>query len=164
MTSWTSVLRSTRALSCVAVLLPSLVACDGITGVDDLSREQSRLDRNWDRFQSAAPLSYTYTVRVACNCPSDVTRAVTVWVDRGSIEYLLYEDDGRPVPFSYSDSFPSVELLFDAIQDAIDAQADFIDVDYDPTYGYPTNVYIDYDRRVADEELSLTTWGLRRWD
>ena len=157
-------LRSTRALLGAALLAPALVACDSITGTDDLSRAQSRLDRNWDRFQSAAPLSYTYTVRVSCECPTDVTRPVTVWVDRGSVEYLLYEDDGRPVPFSYSNSFPSVEQLFDAIQDGIDRQADLIDVEYDPTYGYPTSVYIDYDRRVADEELSLTSWGLRRWD
>ena len=162
-TSATSVLRSTRALFSCALFLPTLVACDSITGTDDLSREQSRLDRNWDRFQSTAPLSYSYVVRVDCQCPTDVTRPVTVWVDRGTIEYLLYEDDGRPVPLSYSNSFLSAEQLFDAIQDGIDRRADLIDVEYDPTYGYPTSVYIDYDRRVADEELSLTTHGLQPW-
>jgi hypothetical protein len=160
----TPLLRTARALVGVALLVSPIIACDSITGVDDLSRAQSELDRNWDRFQSSAPLSYSYTVRVACDCTSDVTRPVTVWVDRGSIEYVLYADDNRPVPLSISNSFPSVEQLFDAIQDAIDRQADYIDVDYDVTYGYPTNVYIDYDRRTADEELSLTTWGLRRWD
>jgi hypothetical protein len=164
MTSLTSVFRSTRALAGAALLLPALVACDSITGTDDLGRAQSELDRNWDRFQSTAPLSYSYTVRVACECPTVVTRPVTVWVDRGTIEYLLYEDDGRPVPLSYANSFPSVEQLFDAIQDGIDRQADYIDVQYDFTYGYPTSVYIDYDRRTADEELSLTTSGLRRWE
>ena len=157
-------LRTARALVGVALLVSPLAACDSITGVDDLGRAQSELDRNWDRFQSTAPLSYSYTVRIACECTSDVTRPVTVWVDRGSIEYLLYADDNRPVPFSISNSFPSVEQLFDAIQDAIDRQADNIDVEYDFTYGYPTSVYIDYDRRTVDEELSLTTWGLQRWD
>ena len=159
-----SLLRSTRTFLSAALILSPLAACDSITGVEDLDREQSELDRNWDRFERYAPLSYPYSVRVACNCPRDVTRPVAVWVDRGSVEYLFYEDDGRSVPFSYSDSFPSVEQLFDAIQDAIDRRADYIGVDYDPTYGFPTSVYIDYDRRVADEELSLTTWGLRRWN
>ena len=159
-----SLLRSARALVGAFALLPALAACDGITGVDDLAREQSELDRNWDRFQRNAPLSYSYTVRISCNCTSDITRPVTVWVDRGSVEYLFYEDDGRAVPFSYASSFPSIEQLFDEIQNAIDDQADYIDVDYDFTYGYPTNVYIDYDRRVADEEISLTTRGLRAWD
>ena len=160
----TPLLRSARALLGAILILSPLAACDSVTGTDDLSRAQSALDRNWDRFQRSAPLSYSYTVRVDCECPTDVTRPVTVWVDRGSIEYLLYEDTGRPVPLSYASSFPSVEQLFDAIQDGIDRQADFLDIQYDPTYGYPTSVYIDYDRRVADEELSLTTWGLARWE
>jgi hypothetical protein len=161
----TSLLRSSRSLLGTLVLLPSLAACDSIiTGTDDLSRAQSELDRNWDRFQRTAPLSYSYTVRVSCDCPSEITRPVVVWVDRGSIEYQFYEDDGRPVPLSISNSFPSVEQLFDAVQDGIDRRADIIDVQYDFTYGYPTSVYIDYDRRVADEELSVTTRGLRRWD
>jgi hypothetical protein len=160
----TTILRSTRRLLSAALILSPLAGCESITGVEDLGFEQAELDRNWDRFERNAPLSYTYTVRVACECPSDVTRPVTVWVDRGTVEYLFYEDDGRAVPFSYSDSFPSVEQLFDAIQDAIDQRADYIDVDYDPTYGFPRSVYIDYDRRVSDEELSLTAWGLRHWN
>jgi hypothetical protein len=160
----TSLLRSTRAILGGALLVPALAACDNVTGTDDLDRAQRALDRNWDRFESSAPLSYSYTVRVSCECPSDVTRPVVVWVDRGSVEYLFYEDDGRAVPLSISDSFPSVEQLFDAIQDGIDRQADYIDVEYDPTYGYPTRVYIDYDRRVSDEELSITTRDLERWD
>ena len=158
-----SLLRSTRTLVGAAALLPAL-ACVSISGVDDLDREQSELDRNWELFERNAPLSYSYTVRISCNCPSDVTRPVTVWVDRGAVEYLYYEDDGRAVPLSYANSFPSIEQLFDDIQDAIDTQADYIDVEYDFTYGYPTDVYIDYDRRIADEELSLTSRGLRAWN
>ena len=160
----TPLLRSTRSLLAAALFVSPVAACDSVTGTDDLGRAQSALDRNWDRFERNAPLSYSYTVRVDCECPTDVTRPVDVWVDRGTIEYLLYADDGRPVPFTYANSFPSVEQLFDAIQDGIDRRADYIDVEYDPTYGYPTSVYIDYDRRYTDEELSLTTWGLTRWD
>ena len=160
----TSLLRSSRALVGALVLLPALAACDSVTGTDDLSRAQSELDRNWNRFERSAPLSYSYTVRVSCDCPSEITRPVVVCVDRGSIEFQYYEDTGRPVPLSISNSFPSAEQLFDAIQDGIDRRADRIDVQYDFTYGYPTSVYIDYDRRVSDEELSLTTWGLQRWD
>ena len=63
-----------------------------------------------------------------------------------------------------ANSFPSAEQLFDAIQDAIDRQADYIDIDYDPTYGYPTDVYIDYDRRVSSDELVLRTWGMQAWN
>ena len=74
---------------------------------------------------------------------------MTVWVDRGTVEYLYYEDNGRPVPQSVANSFPSAEQLFDAVQDGINRRADRINVDYDPTYGYPTNVFIDYDRTTG---------------
>jgi hypothetical protein len=160
----TTLLRSARTVLAAALLVSPLVACDSITGTDNLARAQDELDRNWDRFQSTAPLSYSYTVHVTCDCPTDVTRPVNVYVDRGSVEYLYYQDDGRAVPYSISNSFPSVEQLFDAIQDGIDRRADRIDVDYDPTYGYPTNVFIDYDRNIADEELLLNTWGLKSWN
>ena len=159
-----SLLRSTRTLVGALALLPAAAACDGITGVDDLAREQSELDRNWDRFQRNAPLSYSYSVRISCECPSDITRPVTVWVDRGSVEYLFYDDDGRAVPLSYASWFPSVEQLFDDIQTAIDNQADYIDVEYDFTYGFPTSVYIYYDRRSVDDEYSLTSRGLKAWN
>ena len=96
----TSLLRSSRALVGALVLLPALAACDSVTGTDDLSRAQSELDRNWNRFERSAPLSYSYTVRVSCDCPSEITRPVVVWVDRGSIEFQYYEDTGRPVPLS----------------------------------------------------------------
>ena len=159
-----SLLRSSRSLLGALAVLPLLAACDSVTGTDDLSRAQSELDRNWNRFESSAPLSYSYTVRVNCECPSEITRPVVVWVDRGSIEYQYYEDTGLPVPLSISNSFPSAEQLFDAIQDGIDRRADEIEVDYDATYGYPTNVYIDYDRNRTGEELSLTTHGMQPWN
>lgn len=158
------VARSSRSLLAFAASLPFLAGCVNVTGVDDRDREQHRLDRAWDRFESVAPLSYTYTVRVSCECPHDVTRPVSVWVDRGVVEYLFYEDNGEAVPFSYANWFPSAEELFDEIQDALYREADYLEVDYDQTYGYPTNVFIDYDRHIADEEYSIVTWGLRRWD
>lgn len=47
--------------------------------------------------------------------------------------------------------YRTVNGLFDFIEDAIDRQAVGIDVTYDPS-GYPADVWIDYDERLADEE------------
>jgi hypothetical protein len=160
----TALLRSARAVLGAALLVSPLVACDSITGTDNLSRAQDELDRNWNRFESSAPLSYSYTVHITCDCTTDITRPVIVYVDRGSVEYLYYEDNGRPVPQSVASSFPSAEQLFDAIQDGINQRADRIDVDYDFTYGYPTNVFIDYNRSQSGEELLMNTYGLRSWN
>lgn len=159
-----SALRPRRALLAALIAAPLLGACENITGLDDRDRAQSRLDRNWDRFLDFAPVSYSYVMRRQCECPRDVTRPVQVWVDRGVIEYLIYDDTQSNVPLSYASAFFSAEDMFDIIQDAIDRDADVIDVDYDPSFGYPTSVYIDYDTRVADEEFIVDAWGLERWD
>ncbi|CAB9496923.1 RHOD [Seminavis robusta] len=46
--------------------------------------------------------------------------------------------------------------LFDAVQDGLDRNAYMVDVKFDGTYGYPSDVWIDYDSQRADEELSVT--------
>lgn len=164
MKSLKSLRRSRRILLAALVAAPLLGGCDNITGVDNRDRAQARLDRAWDRFFDVAPESYSYVMRRECECPFDVRRPVQVWVDRGFVEYLIYDDTGTAVPLSYSSAFFSAEDLFDIIQDAIYEDADIIDVEYDATYGYPTSIYIDYDRRIVDEEFVVQAWGLRSWD
>ena len=66
----TLLLRSARAVLGATLFLAPLAACDSITGTDNLSRAQDELDQNWNRFESTAPLSYSYTVHVTCDCPT----------------------------------------------------------------------------------------------
>ncbi len=47
----------------------------------------------------------------------------------------------------------SISSLFAAIQEAIEQNAADIQVQFDETYGYPTNVYIDREEMIADEEV-----------
>jgi hypothetical protein len=50
---------------------------------------------------------------------------------------------------------PSLEGILDMIQEAVNLNAASINVVYDVDAGYPTSVYVDYDERIADEELSI---------
>jgi hypothetical protein len=51
--------------------------------------------------------------------------------------------------------FPTIEDLFDEIQDAIDRDADNIDATYDESFGYPVQVFIDWIRNAIDDEMSF---------
>ena len=42
------------------------------------------------------------------------------------------------------------------IKDAIATNASSLTVKYDPKLGYPTQINIDYDQQMADEESYLT--------
>ena len=48
----------------------------------------------------------------------------------------------------------TIEDFFTLIEEAIKQPAGNMQVDYDPTLGYPTKIYIDYMLEVADDESS----------
>lgn len=51
---------------------------------------------------------------------------------------------------------PTIDGLFDQITHAISVNAATIEVTWDPVYGYPTSCFIDFDIRIADEEIGWT--------
>jgi hypothetical protein len=58
--------------------------------------------------------------------------------------------EGEPIE---TDRVLTVEALLELLQDAYARGAERVDVTYDPEWGYPTSLYIDYDARIADEEV-----------
>jgi len=51
--------------------------------------------------------------------------------------------------------YDSIDKLFEIIRSAIAKNAYRVDVKYHPTLGYPTQISIDYNKEIADEELFL---------
>ena len=49
--------------------------------------------------------------------------------------------------------FPTVDGLFDFLEDAIDRGAEEIEVAFDPDLGLPTTVRVDYRLAAVDEEI-----------
>jgi hypothetical protein len=43
---------------------------------------------------------------------------------------------------------------------ALDQNAFSVTVAYDDDWGYPRDIYIDYDREMVDDELSITAQNL----
>lgn len=102
-----------------------------------------------DKWRAATPQAYTMTLRRSCFCmvPDDTGPfAVTVaGGDLASVRLAGAEvDDDRGM---------TVEALFELIEEAYAEGAESVKAEYDPTLGYPTNVYIDYSTQLADEEI-----------
>jgi len=76
-------------------------------------------------------------------------------VQNNQIESIRWIETFAEVAEDRKTIFLSVEQIFELIKSAIDKDAATIRVNYDFSYGYPTNVYIDYDERIADEEVSI---------
>ncbi|MCB9026622.1 MAG: hypothetical protein H6625_09920 [Bdellovibrionaceae bacterium] len=48
----------------------------------------------------------------------------------------------------------SIEKLFEIIKKKIDNKVAHVDVEYDKELGFPSQIYVDYDFRMADDEVS----------
>jgi hypothetical protein len=51
-------------------------------------------------------------------------------------------------------AYDTVPKMFDFIEEAAKRNPDVLDVSYDPTFGYPNRVRLDYNSRAIDDELS----------
>ena len=122
---------------------------------NDLAPAQEALRQGQERWEQSGIVQYTYTGAWTCFCPEDYRADTQVTVDGGEITAVNSADpnvETIPAP----ERFVAIEALFALIQEAISQNAARIEVSYDETYGYPVNLFIDYDERMADEEDSFT--------
>jgi hypothetical protein len=127
---------------------------------EELDQLQSDLSANIEKWQISAPLDYSMEFSVTCFCPTTVTAPVTIVVrDPDTIESINYVETGEPVAEN-PDVYLTVGGIFDRIQEAIDMRVASLTVSYDPDLGYPTDVYIDRDFMMADEERGFTVSSL----
>jgi Family of unknown function (DUF6174) len=136
-----------------ATLSVAVLAGCGLTGPDgDLRTELERNRALWD---TVGLTTYDYGVERICFCGVEARGPVLIEVESGSVTSRSYVDSGDPVLPVFADLFPTVTGLFDLIVEAIEDDAFNIDVSWDIATGFPTDIFIDYDESVADEEVGF---------
>lgn len=136
----------------VAAFVASAAAC---SPADDHGLTAAR-----ERWAKQGPAAYSFVSMRGCDCPPEVYRPMQVSVASGQIASAVYVDDQTAVASNFRSLLRTIDGVFDEIQAAIDQDAAQIMVSYDPTLGYPTQVFVDYSKQAADEELSLQISGL----
>ena len=96
----------------------------------------------------AALGGYTMTITRSCFCPPEYRGPYTVAVDGGEVASVTYE--GRPAEVGEP---PTVDALFALLESAYAEGAARVDVTYHDELGYPLELWIDRDERLADEEI-----------
>jgi hypothetical protein len=103
------------------------------------------------RWERANVDSYEMTVRRLCGeCP--IFNPVRITVSDGAVVSRIDVVTGEPVIHQLIDIFPDVPGLFALIDEAVEGAYD-LSVLYDPTYGFPAVVSIDWVRDHADDEI-----------
>lgn len=122
---------------------------------------QGELDQARSKWRVARPSNYTYTYSLSCFCPRELTDRVRITVQNAKVDNVIYTNTGQPVDLQHLQHFHTIDELFDMLQDAINRDPHQMAASYDPSYGYPTSVTIDYNEMIADEEMRFTADSLQ---
>lgn len=139
-----------RVLPASGLLALVLCACAdlGPTG-EGLRAEIAAHRALWEERR---PSAYVYEVERVCFCPIEARGPVRVRVRGTQVFDRAYVATGSPVGDGFELFFPGVDGLFDVLEDAVTRDADQVRVEWDPQSGAPLDLWIDYDRAIADEE------------
>ncbi len=130
------------------VLFPGIPAANN-PAIDPL---QAELDANLAKWIASGIHTYEYRFVRACECPREGAGPIIVTVESGVVTDVRRPDDSDMPPWE-GGSYP-IEQLFSEVQEAIDGEPDSIIVAYDAEFGYPTQIYIDWNAAQADEETA----------
>jgi hypothetical protein len=140
--------------------LCALLAGCGLFTKSELDEERARLEDARATWRARGPAGYTYVFRRICFCAPAATNPVVIQVRQRSVVSVRYEDTGAAVDPSLLPLYPTVEGLFEIVEEAIDQEAEVVEATYDPTLGYPTSITLDGSSMIADDEATLTASGL----
>ncbi|BAY47146.1 hypothetical protein SAMD00079811_47620 [Scytonema sp. HK-05] len=117
--------------------------------------------RLWNRQNIS---NYRYTLTRSCFCTTEARGPVIIEVRNGRTASVTSVATGQPVNPELFQKYDTIPRLFGVIRDAIAKKASSLTVQYNSTLGstlgYPTQINIDYDSQMADEELYLTIENL----
>jgi hypothetical protein len=132
----------------------------GCTSSDPWDEPRRELDTNRARWLADRPTGYEYTLERLCFCGPEARGPVAVSVVGADVTERVYVGSGEPVPADLEDLYPSVDGLFEFIDDAMERDAHRIQVTYDSATGVPLDAWVDYSENVADEELGFAVRSL----
>lgn len=137
------------------MLLLATAACLPTDPDDTAALRQGML-----RWSARAPSSYEIVLRrTGCECTPEMLAPVRVTVRAGDVQSVIDVETGEPVTTEPYHAM-TVEQLFAVVSNALDQNAYSVTVEYDDDWGYPRDIYIDYDSEMVDDELSITAQDL----
>jgi len=144
-----------RSFLPVALLALAGLACEAPTAPG----ERDSLEASRARWNALGSQSYSYEVNRSCFCLLG-GRPMTVTVQAGTVTAAEFQDSGAGVEAALLSYVPTIADLFDVIEDALDRKASYFSAVYDPSYGYPVRIEIDYSSSTADDEVAISARDL----
>jgi hypothetical protein len=120
----------------------------------------SELSRHQVQWQEAGITHYRFQLNVSCFCLFRSQMPLTIEVKDGEIVSMTdVNGEAFPMDDPMSDlvmKHATIDRLFSELGSDSVQQADRLTMSFDPTYGYPVEVAIDFIELAADDELYLS--------
>ena len=140
----------------ITLLLVSLI----LAGCSASPSSGSDVERNLGKWEAQGISDYRFNLNIGCFCPWSDLMPLTIEVRNG--EPVSITSGGEQVTDPFLESFKqydTMEELFEVILSAQESGADEIKVEYDPVYGFPASIAIDYIELAMDDEMGLYVTG-----
>jgi hypothetical protein len=141
-----------------AIVLPFCAAAASCPTAPDEGRRLALQGAKWD---SRAVRHYRYEFQRSCECLPEMAPPALIEVRDGVVVAVTHAQTGESLANTSPANRPTVDELFEELRHAL-READRVDVRYDPTFGYPSRVSIDWDANMADEERVYVAKNLTR--
>lgn len=161
----------TRSYQHVSLLFSSILiiifslyfsACNGNNKILEVIEENAKLqqlEQNQQLWDNQNINSYQITSQTICFCPSPNEMVITV--EEENISEAFYTISGEYLTAQELEYVLTINQHFEIIRDAINQEAFSLDVTYEPTFGYPTEISIDYIEMTVDDEITYLLSSLQ---
>ena len=121
---------------------------------------RSELDNNRQTWQDSGITHYRFALNIGCFCAFRDQMPITVEVQNGEVVSMTYPD-GTLIPktdpnYETFSKHATIDRIFSELEAGLAGDADEVTVKYDSAHGFPSDIYFDYIKAAADDELSLT--------
>ncbi|MGA0431557.1 MAG: DUF6174 domain-containing protein [Flavobacteriaceae bacterium] len=101
--------------------------------------------------------SYKIDQQMSCFCPNALVAIFTCTIENGilvTVDYQAYDAERHA-------HLKTIDAVFDYLEQRLGDNPDHFSVNYDATYGFPVDFYIDQSEMIADEEIGYTFSNFR---
>ncbi len=138
---------------CRQSLRPLLLSVCVLTGAHAQDTPHAETLQAQAQWQAADIKDYQFTLTHHCFCMGENHGAMRVRVANGVVHSATWVNNGQPVSADALTQVPTIGGIFQKIDAAYAQNAQSIRLRLNPQHGYPEHVFVDYDKRMADEEL-----------
>ena len=121
----------------------SLFGCETVQPLDDATT-------NLNLWNEKKIVNYSFSFKRVCFCPLEYVGPNQVVVQNGKVATVNGQAYNSAERYGV---IPTISELLEIIKANIDRKPVKSILNFNPTYGYPTNVFFDFSEMIADEEI-----------